>query len=364
MSAKREIKVPLSQMWREFRIRFVPAGVFICGLVSAVYLWSITVVGPTMVGEVQAMQALVRTPQAGILTNVLVSPFQIVKAGDPVAEIIVTDVRASSSRVQELRSEVALSQLEINSYLDQERILFDYSSLNMNTLRFRADLAAARAQMPTVEAALQRNQELLEAKVLAFSEYELSLRLRNSLKAWIAELERLVSESEAQLKLVGPLATSFTNAPARGNLADPLARLKSERDRSETLRHATTLLRAPIDGMVGSIVRSAGENIPEGDPVLTIHAMEGQRILAYLRQGQMLTPTKGTPVRVRCRSRAREEALAEVQEIGFRFEVITNLALIRPGMSFESGMPISVSMPAPLRSLLRPGELVDLALEP
>lgn len=341
-------------------MRYVPAGVFICGLAAAVYLWSVTIVGPTVVGEVEAPQALATAGRAGVVTNLLVTPFQIVKKGDPVAEIIVTDARFISSQVADLRSKIAQSQLEINSIIGRERLSFDFQALSIATMRNRADLAAARAELPTVEAALKRNEEAFKEKVLAYNEYELSLRLRDSTKARIEELERLVTESESRLKMVEP-ASGLTNTG--GALREALRKLEFERQEAVTSLAEHEILRAPIDGIIGKILKRDGENVAAGEPVLTIHGMEADRIVAYLRQGTPL-PTKGAQVRVRCRSIAREEAMAKVEEIGFRYEPITNQALLRPGLFFETGMPIGVTMPPALKSILRPGELVDLALDP
>src|SRR5688500_20371722 len=116
---RREIKVPPAQVWREFRMRYLPIGVFVAMLATATMLWKQTVIGPTMVGEVESIQTAIVTPEAGYITNFFVRPMQEVKAGDPIAEVISTDVRAASSEVQEWRSRLALSQLEINAMVDR-----------------------------------------------------------------------------------------------------------------------------------------------------------------------------------------------------------------------------------------------------
>ena len=359
----REIKVPLSQVWREFRMRFVPAGVFICGIAAAVYLWSITVVGPTLIGEVSPVQSLVVTPDAGNITNLLVKPFQIVKAGDPIVEISGSSVRLMTGNVQDLRNRIAMSQLEIRSIVDRERVAFDYQSLRISTFKYRADLAEAKAALPTVEGAFERNQKAWDEKVLSYNEYELSLRERDSMRARITELETLVNDAESRLKQIEHAAAGFTNVFSKASLPDVISKLDDERKELEESRRDSLVLRAPIDGIVGNILCQKGQTVMAGDIIMTIHAMEADRIVAFVRQGTPL-PTKGSQVRVRCRSQAREEALSRVEEIGFRYEPITNQSLLRPGLLYETGMPIGVTMPPALKSLLRPGELVDLALEP
>jgi multidrug resistance efflux pump len=358
---RREIKVPPAQMWREFRMRYLPVGVFVVFTAVAFLLWQQTVIGPTLVGEVEAVQASVTTPDAGYVTNLFVRPMQLVKAGDVIAEVVSTDIRQMSGHVQDLRSRIALSQLEINSILDRERISFDYQALSMNTLRFRADMEEARVQIPTLEAALRRAEQGWKDRVIPYNEYELALREHDSVKARLNELERLVSEAEQRLKAASATAGSFTNF-ASATLPEAIQRLTADRREVERDRRVPLVLRSPIDGTVGTIMRRVGENVVAGEIIVTIHSLTGDRIMTYLRQGTMETPRPGTPVTVRCRSHAREEGKAKVEEVGFRYEAITNQALLRPGVIFERGMPVGITMPESLRSILRPGELVDLAI--
>lgn len=356
----KEIKVPPAQVWREFRMRFLPIVAFVVGSVAAFYLWNVTVVGPTMIGEVEGVQASVISPDAGYVTNLLVRPYQMVKAGDPVAEIVSTDVSQISSLVQDWRSRVTMSQIEIGSMMDQQKVAFDYQSLNMNTLRFRADLSAAKAELPALEAAYQRAEQGWKEQVVPYNDYEAAVRARDSVRARVQELERLVSDAEAQLKVAAVSASVFTNFVFDGSLTEALKRLNADRHGAKDSRFRTIVLRAPITGTIGTILRRPGENIMAGNAIATIYALEGDRIVTYLRPGMASTPKRGASVNVRCRTHNRDQALGKVEEIGLRYESITNTALIRPGAHFELGMPISIAMPASLRPVLRPGELVDL----
>jgi multidrug resistance efflux pump len=359
---RREIKVPPAQIWREFRMRYLPIGAFVVMLGAATLLWKQTVVGPTMVGEVEAIQTAVVTPNAGYITNLFVHRLQMVKAGDPIAEVIDTDVRAGAAQVQDLRSRIALTQLEINSIIDRERIAFDYQALSMNTLRFRAELASARAELPTLESALARAEEGWNARVVPYNDYELARRTRDSFKARIEEFERLVKESEQRLLEAKATANVFTNIGS-ATLPEAIQQMRDDRRQMASTRAEPVILRAPIDGTIGIIMRRQGENVVAGEPIVYIHSTTGDRIITYVRQGTLVEPKKGMPVRIRCRTIAREEAIGHIEDVGHRFESITNQALLRPGMLFELGMPVGVNMPQSLRSVLRPGEVVDLSIE-
>jgi multidrug resistance efflux pump len=359
---RREIKVPPAQIWREFRMRFLPIGAFVVMLGAATLLWKQTVIGPTMVGEVESIQTAIVTPEAGYITNFFVHPMQEVKAGDPIAEVISTDVRAASSEVQEWRSRVALSQLEINSMVDRERIAFDYQALSITTMRFKAELMAERARLPLLEAAYERAKEGWDARVVPYNDYQVAALERDAVKARLVEFERLVKESEQRLAEAKATANVFTNI-ASATLPETIQRMQQDRKKMTTARSEPIVLRATIDGTVGSIMRRTGENVTAGEPLCYIHARSGDRIITYVRQGSAFDPKKGMPVKIRCRTREREEAIGHIEEVGHRFEAITNQALVRPGIPFELGMPIGVNMPESLRSILRPGEVVDLTME-
>jgi len=363
MSSKPEIKIPPALRWREFRMRFVPIGVFICAIGMAVHLWQEAVLGPNMVGTVEMVQTSVTSPDAGVVTNLLVRPFQLVKAGDPVASVLVTDARAISIQLQDLRSAVSLSKMEINSILSQERSAFTYESLNLNMLRFRADLSGLKAELPTLEATLKRYEQGWKDQVVPYNDYEDALRQRDSAKARIAELQSLVDSAQERLNQAAHLAGGLTNIPAGANFGDALKKLNADQAHAMETLHAPVILRAPIDGTVGAIMRRAGENVLAGDTILTINAIEGERIIAYVRQGAPMTPKKGMAVNVICRNHNREQGIAKIEDVGHQFETITNHALMRPGIPFETGVPIGVSMPATLRTILRPGEVVDLAVK-
>jgi multidrug resistance efflux pump len=356
----REIKVPPAQIWREFRMRFMPLGVFALALCAAVYLWNITVMGPTMVGQVEAVQSLVVAPEGGYITNLLVRPFQVVKAGDPIVEIISTDVRQISSQVQDLRSRIALSQMEVSSVVDRERIALDYQSLAMNTMRFRADLAASRAELPTLEAAAKRAEQGWKDQVVPYNDYELAIRTRDSVQARVTELEKLVADAEVRVQQAASSAGAFTNFSDGSNFPDAIKRLAVERNAPQESRQNAVILRAPISGTVGHILHRPGENVVAGAIIMTIHASEGDRIVAYIRPGYGVLPKAGGAVHVRCRTLKREQAVGKIENVGYRYEGITNTALLRPGVTFELGMPFAIEMPASLKTILHPGELVDL----
>jgi HlyD family secretion protein len=359
---RRDIKVPPSRRLRELRMRFVPIAMFAVAIVVAGYLWNQAVLGPTMVGEVEGIQSLVKASDAGVISNLMVRPYELVKKGQPVAQLMSSDFRTISPQMQEANSRLAAAQLEVNSILDYDRLGYHFEGMAMDTLRFRADLATAEAQLPIAESAFERAEIGWKEQVVPYNDYEAARRTRDSLRARIGDMRQLVKDAEAHLAAAGKNVAGYTNQQASILLKDALDNLRNARVQVDKITIEPIVLRAPIDGVVGTVLHHEGENVQAGDILMTIHALEGTRIFAYVRQGLTDPPKRGAPVTVRCRSRGREEAVSKIEDIGFRYEPITNHALMRPGVPFELGMPIGVSIPPKLQSILKPGELVELAM--
>ncbi len=80
--AAKRIPVPLSERWRDIRLRFVPGVVFICAVATIVLLWKDHIAAPSMVGQAEPVLSNVSSPKAGVLAELCVTRFQKVKAND------------------------------------------------------------------------------------------------------------------------------------------------------------------------------------------------------------------------------------------------------------------------------------------
>src|SRR6267378_6140723 len=86
------IPTPLSQRWREFRIRVLPL-VFFGGIVFAgSALWKQVAVPPMMaVGYAETNIASVAAPLPGFVAQMTVRRFQQVKAGEQICQLVIKD---------------------------------------------------------------------------------------------------------------------------------------------------------------------------------------------------------------------------------------------------------------------------------
>jgi hypothetical protein len=123
------------------------------------------------------------------------------------------------------------------------------------------------------------------------------------------------------------------------------------------------LLRAPITGMVGLVYRQQGENVVEGEPIISINGNWSDRIVAYVRQPYQVDPMVGMPVYITTRDRKMREFWSEISQVGAQLEIITNtLAFVRTGFLVDAGLPIVVDVPKGMQ--IRPGETVDVVFRP
>ncbi|HEV8542091.1 MAG TPA: HlyD family efflux transporter periplasmic adaptor subunit [Verrucomicrobiae bacterium] len=358
------IPTPASQKWREFRIRYLPIIVFGCTIGAIFYLWREHVMPPGLVGQVEPVHADVRTRDAGLLTNLYVKRFQAVRAGDLIASVIVTDTRRVSAELQLLDSQIAIAKVEMNTIVDRERLAFVYQDLRNEFMREKTQLETAKAQLPRAAFDVTLSSNLLKEKVLSEFDFHRYQGNFDSLKAQVEQLTNNLQQIQSKLESSKAIEELASSGDTPKEIGARLAMLKAQQEKVEMLLKQPLMLRSPIDGVVSTIYRQEGETVIADEPIVTISATSGDRIVGYLRAPYYVEPKPGMRVLVRCRSGDRREGEARILGIGASFEVITNAAFIRPNVPHEMGLPLAITVPPALRTELRPGEMVDITVKP
>ena len=85
------IPTPLSQYWREFRVRILPVLVFGLVTAAAVVIWRQAGISGYLAGVAEGVRSTVTSPQMGILQQLNVRPYQVVQVGDPIAVVMPRD---------------------------------------------------------------------------------------------------------------------------------------------------------------------------------------------------------------------------------------------------------------------------------
>jgi multidrug resistance efflux pump len=353
------IPTPPGQRWREFRIRVLPVIFFAAAMVAVGFVWRRSIASPTLQGEVEATLANVASPQAGIITQLKVSRFQWVSKGEPIAVVLPSDTRAPLALLQ---SEIDVMRSRQEPRLTQQRNATDYERLRLEWLLQKVSVATARVNLARAENELKRNEDLFKSKLISEELYDLSLKNKEALQTEVDERSRLIADLDQGLKRV----TTMVDPQNSSSIPDAIG--NSVKAQEEKLRLAQSKLEpftltAPMAGMVSVIYKGAGENVLDGDPIVAIRAPQSERIVGYLRQPFPIEPEVGMPVEVRTRAYGSALRVAQIVQIGAQLEPITNsLAILRPGMTVDMGLPIAISMPNDLK--MRPGEMVDLIIRP
>jgi multidrug resistance efflux pump len=350
------IPTPPSILWRNLRLQVLPVVVFF-GVAAGLFLTWQNLGGTGVVGVGEGVRSVVTSPCAGVVTEVLVRPYQWVEASEPIAKISPVDSRLSLDLLQ---SELALARLRLEPSLADQHAL-DYERLRVEGLRLKQELALAEVNLQHAEGVLKRNDSLRKDNLVSADTYDLSLRDREAFKSEIAEKQSALSEVKDRLAALGPLG--LPESPGTNqNLGDLVKHLEDKLSEAQA-RQGPVTLRAPISGLVHIVNRQAGEFVLEGDPILNVNANRSDRIVAYVRQPYPIDPEPGMKVEVLTRQRKRARFLSEITQIGAQVEAITNsTAYLRPGFLVDVGLPVVIGIPPEVS--IRPGEAVDILFLP
>src|SRR5215212_4470147 len=123
------IPTPAGQRWREFRIRILPMFVFVFAVAGLVYIWNGYVAPSGIVGEVEAVTALVTSVADGQVLDLTVDRFESVKKGETVGtaarmdpELMAASLVSISADLQVLRARMMVDDAQSKQSLQQIRL--------------------------------------------------------------------------------------------------------------------------------------------------------------------------------------------------------------------------------------------------
>ena len=357
MNSLPRIPTPAALQWREFRLRFVPVVVFGVALSTVVMMWRHYVVPAMLVGELETVQVQVKSPRAGSLTQLKVSRFQVVNAGDIVGEVVTTDPALINAALAENLAEVTYIKNSLEPILKSEQNKINYNQLNLSLLKEQIDLTTAQVNLKYAETELERITKLFHDQVVSDREYDLALRKRNNLQEQVDGISALVVKMETEVKKVNPGATGQSATLDPIQAAIELAEKKFQLTQAEM---SPVLLKVPMTGTVSMIHRQAGENVMAGETILTISGRSSDRIIGYLRPPLSFETKVGMTATVTTRGVRRQESVTSLLEVGSQLETITNALLRTPHAPYEIGLPMIFAKPPQIKAL--PGELFDLSI--
>src|SRR5258708_7517240 len=218
-----------------------------------------------------------------MLAELTVTGFQKVKNGDPVGQVLVTDPKILASSLSVVQAEIESLRISMQPMARQQHTAMEYTGLQLDWMRERAQLAMARVNLQLTETELQRIDALYKDKIVSQRAYEQAKASHDKCKSEVDELSQIVEQQAKEFN-----QSQLTNTIGLAQIND----------------HRT------------------GEAITAGEPIITIAAFNPIRIVGYIRAPVMSEPTVGTRVEVRSRGPGREVGIANIVEVGTQLETI------------------------------------------
>jgi len=315
MSAPTPIPIPLRQRWHDARLRVIPAVAFFSAIVAIAFLWKSNIAAPTLVGQAEPNETKVSCYKPGMLAELTVTRFQKVKNGDPVGQVLVTDPKILASSLSVIQAEIESLRISMQPMARQQHTAMEYTGLQLDWMRERAQLAMARVNLQLTDSELQRTDALYKDKIVSQRVYEQAKASHDRYKTEVDELSQIVDQQAKdfnQSHLTNTINISQINdEPLRAAIAVQESKLRL----TEAELSPIPLI-ANADGMVNIIYHRTGEAIVAGEPIITIAAFNPIRIVGYIRAPVMSEPIVGTRVEVRSRGPGREVGMASIVEVG------------------------------------------------
>lgn len=352
------IPTPPAQRWRDFRVQGIPVLVFVLAILCVTRIWQRELVAPSATGQVEAIQTQVTSPQSGRLATLSVTRFQRVSKGQTIATIIPSDPRLELSSID---AQIALIRARLEPLSGQQRDIVNHEKLLLDVLLERAKLSASRVRVELAKDDTRRAEQLFQEKLISEAEYDLRRKELERLQVEVQETAKALDLAQSGLEKLNQVSQQSAHIQ---ELATSSSLLNSLEKRLATCVSNTlsVTIEAPISGTVSFVFRQQGEQLRDGDPILTLSSETSDRVISYIQAPFSREPRLGMEVEIRSRSGHHESGLGKVVNVGSQIESIpTVLAATRASASsVQLGLPFAVSLPVGLK--LRPGELVDLIL--
>jgi len=362
MDKPTRIPSPPHVVFREIRVAVLPFVAFAVVLGLTILTWR-SYVGPgMMVGEVEPVRGFINAPQSGKITVLNVGLLDRVSAGQTIGQLLPADPRVLSSQLALGRARISYLRDALDARLRQQNNEIAYLQLRLDWLSQRAELATLKAQLSYYKAELDRQDRMALAtnRITSQAEHEVAKRDHESLAAQIEERGRLVEEMGQAISRLTPEEAKL-NEEAPAALRTALEIEERELGVLEAQLGPTALV-APFDGVVSGILHRSGEQVKEGDTILTLSGDKPERVIAYVRQPIHIDIKTNMMVEIRSRGGKRETGLGRVLSVGTQLEPILPELLPRGTGSTvaEYGLPFLVSLPQGVS--VRGGETVDLVI--
>ena len=285
------------------------AGIILVGVLATGLYWFVTgrFIESTNNAYVEADIAVIAPRVGGYVSAVKVDDNQAVRRGDILAIIDDTDYRAKSALAQ---AEVMRSTSVIGSSQADEASQEDV------VRQAEAALTAAQAEEKRARADLSRYGELNEKRWISRQRYD----------AMVAEAaSRTADVARAQATLAAERSKLAAFAKQRDAASAGRAAASAEME-SAHYDLGNTVIRAPIDGVVGNRSIRVGQYAQPGRQLMVIVPIEKSYVVANFKETQIARMQPGQPVEIHVDAYPDAELTGRIESLspasGSRFSLL------------------------------------------
>jgi membrane fusion protein (multidrug efflux system) len=282
------------------RLPFAPRTALVVGAAivlavgGGVYLSSPKASVSTDAAYVQADSSTIAPKIRGLVAQVLVEHNQAVKRGDPLVRIDPEEfdarVASAQANLQNARATVEAAQAAFVALDAEERLAA------ANVVAAQTNIRAADAQSTRAQADRVRYDNLVDAGAVSRKDAE-TFRA----EAITAQSTADRSRAEYSVSLNQGAVTKAKRATLAANLAQAQAAVASAQAAYDLARQdqTHTLIRSPIDGVVGDRQVEPGDYVQPGSRLLTVVPMRSLYVVANFKETQVARMLAGQPATIK-----------------------------------------------------------------
>ena len=354
MNKYEPVKVPISQLLKEFRLRILPVIVFFVVLLIVLFLWDYRVYNPSFTGRVYADVAYISSPNTGLITNMHVREFDQVHQGDTLAIIVEVDSAQYASQIALINAQIDYVSSSMEPISGWQRNRINLAELRSDLVDQQLNLSSLNLRRQTENARVQRMQELFRNDLVSQELLDDAKLVLDLINDEIEKTAQFIEILENQVEGLDSDLSGNADAALNAALSVHEAELKAIEQEIKPIN-----ILAPFSGMIGKIYLQNGAVAPEGEPFLLLESNTPTHIIGYMRQPLTIRPEIGTVVQVRTRTAEKKLIPATITNIGAQISVIDE-TVQRPGNLLETGLPVKIEIFDMESVGLMPGEFVDV----
>lgn len=348
----------MSLRWREFRIRILPAIVFIVTALVVGWLWTHSLGPVHFVGVATGKTYTLNLPTDGQISRILVKRSQSVSAGDPILEILPATSQLKTATLNRIQAETRQLSLSMEPMSDLQRNALNLEQVLLDQVNTRVERAQAQANAFRALRELERVQNLHEQGIASTSDLDLAKATYEAFQVEVDEKSNYLRALELRiekLKSAGGPESSWQSA-----LQSSLEVKQAELAEIEATM-SPVMLFAPGDGVVKKINVFEGQWARAGELGVEIVNPRADHVVGYMREPFSETLAPGDQVEIRTRRTPPTSALTTVESIGPELSIIpANLTASANLAPDARGLTVYIPIPPELNAI--PGETISVNL--